>query len=260
MPRIKAMLREGQVVRVFATGQLLSPKLLEIVGEHGDFDALWLDQEHAGLTMRDIELATMAARAYDMDHFVRLPATDYAAVMRPLEAGAGGVMISMVQSAAEVEQAVRWAKFAPRGERGVNGGNRDGRFGLVPLAEYCAKANADTFFGVQIETAGALESVGEIAAIPDVDLVFIGPSDLSQVLGVTGQFDHPRCLEAIQAIARACEAAGKPWGVFSRGPEYALRMKDLGCRLFCIAADLHVVHAGIRDVKARYSAFFPPRG
>ena len=82
MPRIKAMLREGKVVRVFATGQLLSPKLIEIVGEHGDFDALWLDQEHAGLTMKEIEWATMAARAYGMDHFVRLPATDYASVMR----------------------------------------------------------------------------------------------------------------------------------------------------------------------------------
>ena len=72
------------------SGQLLSPKLIEIVGEHGEFDALWLDAEHAGIAMKDIELATMAARAYGMDHFVRLPATDYASVMRPLEAGAGG--------------------------------------------------------------------------------------------------------------------------------------------------------------------------
>ena len=146
--------REGKVVRVFGTGQLISPKLIEIVGEHGDFDALWLDQEHGGLTMKDIELATMAARSYGMDHFVRLPATDYAAVMRPLEAGAGGVMFSMVRSPAEVEQAVRWAKFWPRGERGLNGGNRDGRYGLVPLVEYTARANAETFIGVQIETAG----------------------------------------------------------------------------------------------------------
>jgi 4-hydroxy-2-oxoheptanedioate aldolase len=260
MPRIKAMLGEGKIVRVFGTGQLISPKLIEIIGEHGDFDALWLDQEHGGLTMKDIELATMAARSYGMDHFVRLPPTDYASIMRPLEAGAGGVMLSMVKSPAEVEQAVRWAKFHPRGERGVNGGNRDGRFGLVPLAEYTARANAETFIGVQIETAGALESVAEIAAIPDVDLVFVGPSDLSQVLGVTGDFENPRCLEAIQSIARASAAAGKPWGVFSRGPDYAARMKDWGCQLFVVAADLHVVHAGIRDVKSRYAAIFPTKG
>ena len=68
------------------------------------------------------------------------------------------MMFSMVRSPAEVEQAVRWAKFWPRGERGLNGGNRDGRFGLTPLAEYTARANAETFIGVQIETAGALAS------------------------------------------------------------------------------------------------------
>ena len=137
-------------------------------------------------------------------------------------------MISMVRSPAEVEQAVRWAKFWPRGERGLNGGNRDGRYGLVPLAEYTARANAETFIGVQIETAGASRRSAEIAAIPDVDLLFVGPSDLSQVLGVTGDFENPRCLEAIESIAQASAAAGKPWGVFSRGPDYAARMKDLG--------------------------------
>src|SRR5438270_7385007 len=153
MPRIKQLLAEGKNVRVFAAGQLLSPKLVEMVGEHGGFDALWLDAEHAGITMKEVEHATLAARASGMDHFVRLPATDYAAIMRPLEAGAGGVMVSMVRSVAEAEQAVRWAKFWPRGERGLNGGNRDGRFGLTALAEYTARANAETFVGIQIETA-----------------------------------------------------------------------------------------------------------
>jgi 4-hydroxy-2-oxoheptanedioate aldolase len=165
MPRIKQLLKDGKVVRVFGLGQLLSPKLVEILGEHGGFDALWLDFEHAGLTMTEIELATMAARYYGMDHFVRQPATDYASLMRALEAGAGGVMISMARSPADAEQAVRWAKFWPEGERGLNGGNRDGRFGLEPLAQYTARVNAETFVGIQIETADALASVAEIAAV-----------------------------------------------------------------------------------------------
>src|SRR5277367_6553350 len=218
MPRIKQMLSEGKVVKVFGLGQLCSPKLIEILGEHGGFDALWLDFEHGGLTMKDIELATMAARFYGIDHFVRLPATDYAAVMRPLEAGAGGVMISMVRSPREAEQAVRWAKFWPDGERGLNGGNRDGRFGLTPMAEYAAKANAETFVGIQIETPTALAAVAEIAAVPDVDLLFVGPADLSQMLGVTGDFENPRCFDAIERIARACADARKPWGIVPRGP------------------------------------------
>lgn len=257
MAKIKQMLADGQTVRMFGVGQLFSPKLIEIVGEHGGFDALWLDAEHAGLTMKEIELGTMAARAYGMDHFVRMPATDYAAIMRVLEAGAGGVMVSMVRGPEDVEQVVRWAKFGPRGERGVNGGNRDGRFGLTPLAEYVARANAETFVGIQLETAGAIAAAAEIAAIPDVDLLFVGPADLSQVMGVPGQFEHPKCLEAIERIARICAEAGKPWGIVPRGPEYAQRMKDWGCRMFVLAIDIHVVHAGIRATKdQRYAAFF----
>lgn len=257
MPRIKELLAQGEVVRLFGVGQLVSPKLIEIVGEHGGFDGLWLDQEHAGLTMKEIEWATLAARAHGMDHFVRLPATDYAAIMRPLEAGAGGVMVSMVRSAAEAEQAVRWAKFWPRGERGLNGGNRDGRFGLTPIPDYVARANAETFVGIQIETAGALASAAEIARVPDVDLLFVGPADISQVLGVPGDFENPRCLEAIEGIARACAEAGKPWGIVPRGPEYAARMRGWGCRMFVLGFDIHAVHAGIRAAKQRYAAFYP---
>jgi 2-dehydro-3-deoxyglucarate aldolase/4-hydroxy-2-oxoheptanedioate aldolase len=257
MPRIKQLLADGGVVRMFGVGQLISPKLIEIVGEHGGFDALWLDNEHAGITMKEIELATMAARAYGMDHFVRLPATDYATIMRPLEAGAGGVMVSMVRSVAEAEQAVRWAKFWPRGERGMNGGNRDGRFGLTPMAEYAAKANAETFVGIQIETPTAFAAVAEIAAIPDVDLLFVGPADLSQMLGVPGDFENPRCMDAIQRIATACADAGKPWGIVPRGPQYADRMRGWGCRMFVLGLDIHTFHAGIRSIKERHPAFFP---
>lgn len=256
MPRIKQLLAEGKLVRMFGVGQLLSPKMIEVVGAHGEFDALWLDQEHAGLTMKEIEWATLAARAWGLDHFVRLPATDYAAIMRPLEAGAGGVMVSMVRSAAEAERAVRWSKFWPRGERGLNGGNRDGRFGLTPLAEYTRTANAESFVGIQIETAGAIAEVAEIARIPDVDLIFVGPADISQVLGVPGDFENPRCLETIEGIARACAEAGKPWGIVPRGPDYAARMQGWGCRMFVLGFDIHALHAGIRATKQRYPGFF----
>jgi 2-keto-3-deoxy-L-rhamnonate aldolase RhmA len=139
----------------------------------------------------------------------------------------------------------------------MNGGNRDGRFGLTPMAEYAAKANAETFVGIQIETPTAFAAVAEIAAIPDVDLLFVGPADLSQMLGVPGDFENPRCMDAIQRIAAACAEAGKPWGIVPRGPEYAERMRGWGCRMFVLGLDIHTFHAGIRNVKERYAGFFP---
>ena len=256
MPRIKETLASGGTVRLFGVGQLISPKLIEMVGLHGGFDGLWLDYEHAGFGMRDIELATLAANAHGLDHFVRQPATDYAAIMRSLEAGANGVMVSMVRSPEEAEQAVRWSKFHPRGERGMNGGNRDGNYGMTPMPEYVREANARTFVGIQIETAGAIASAKEIAQVPDVDLLFVGPADISQVLGVPGDFDNPRCLDAIEGIARACAEAGKPWGVVPRGPDYAERMAGWGCKMFVLGFDVRAMNDGIRAAKERYASFF----
>jgi 4-hydroxy-2-oxoheptanedioate aldolase len=256
MPRIKETLAGGGTVRLFGVGQLIGPKVVEMVGLHGGFDGLWLDFEHAGFGMRDIEIATLAANAHGLDHFVRQPATDYAAIMRSLEAGANGVMVSMVRSPEEAEQAVRWAKFHPRGERGMNGGNRDGKFGLTPMPEYVREANARTFVGIQIETAGAIASAKEIAQIPDVDLLFVGPADISQVLGVPGDFDNPRCLDAIEGIARACAEAGKPWGVVPRNLEYAERMAAWGCKMFVFGFDVRAMNDGIRAAKERYASFF----
>ena len=96
--------------------------------------------------------------------------------------------------------------------------------------------------------------MAEIAAIPDVDLLFVGPADISQVLGVPGDFENPKCLDAIERIARACADAGKPWGIVPRGPEYAERMRGWGCRMFVLGFDIHAFHAGIRAVKDRYAA------
>src|SRR5262245_52074280 len=127
--RLKELLAQGKLIRVFALGQLCHPKMVEMVGFFGSFDAVWLDQEHGGLTMEQVENCARAARATGLDSFVRLAATDYATVMRPLEAGAGGVMAAQVRNAKQTEDVVRWSKFHPRGLRGVNSTGVDGRYG-----------------------------------------------------------------------------------------------------------------------------------
>src|SRR5437879_9182628 len=149
--RLKQLLAQGKLVKVFGLGQLCHPKIVEIIGQDGGFDAVWLDQEHAGLSVAQIEQAALAARAAGLDSFVRLAPTDYACVMQALEAGAGGIMAAQVRSARQAEEVVGWAKFHPRGQRGINGSGADGRYGTLRVAEYLRRANAETFVALQID-------------------------------------------------------------------------------------------------------------
>lgn len=252
--RLKAALRQGKLVRVFCAGQLCHPKIIEILGLHGTYDAVWLDQEHAGLTIEQIEHATRAARAVGLDTFVRLAATDYATVMRPLEAGAGGVMAAQVRSARETADVVRWAKFHPQGLRGVNSTGVDGRFGTLPKMEYMQRANAATLVAIQIEHIEAVEDVEKIAAVPHVDVLFVGPADLAQSMGIPGEWNHPRIWQAIERVAAATRAAGIAWAILPADAAYAKRCFDLGCRMLSVGLDVWTLQRGFKVVDDEYAA------
>jgi 4-hydroxy-2-oxoheptanedioate aldolase len=254
--RLKELLARGQLVRVFALGQMCDPKFVEIVGLHGGFDAVWLDQEHAGLTLQQIEHATRAARAVGLDSFVRLAPTDYATVMRPLEAGAGGVMAAQVRSARQAADVVRWAKFHPLGMRGVNSCGVDGRYGSVPLAEYMRRANAETFLAIQIEHADAVEEVDQIAALEGVDVLFIGPADLAQSMGLPADWEHPRLWQAFERVAQAARKHHVHWAILPPSPAYALRCTELGCRMLSLGMDVWTVHKGLKAVRDEFAEFF----
>jgi 4-hydroxy-2-oxoheptanedioate aldolase len=244
--QLKALLAQNKLTRVFCLGQLCHPKFVEIIGMHGGYDAVWLDQEHAGLSIAQIEQAALAGRAIGLDTFVRLAPTDYATVMRPLEAGAGGIMAAQVKSAAEAEQVVQWAKFHPRGQRGVNGSGVDGRYATMPLLDYMKRANDETFVAIQIEHYGAVDEVEKIAAIKDVDILFIGPADLGQSMGLVGEWDHPKVWQAIERVAKAADANGIHWAILPRSADYAKRCVDLGCKMISIGIDTWAIQRGLK--------------
>jgi 2-keto-3-deoxy-L-rhamnonate aldolase RhmA len=254
--RLKSLLKQDKVVRIFCVGQLCEPKLVEIIGLQGGFDAIWLDQEHGSVTTAQIEQATRAARTCGLSTFVRLAPTDYAAVMRPLEAGAGGVMAAQVRSARQAEEIVRWAKFHPRGARGINNTGFDGRYGMQPLGEYLREANARTFVAIQIEHVDALNEVERIAAVPDVDVLFVGPADLSQSMGLPAEWEHPRIWQALERVAQAARQHGIHWGILPATPSHARRCVELGCRMLSIGIDVWAVERGLAAFQAEYADFF----
>lgn len=254
--RLKELLAQNKLTRVFGMGQVCHPKLVEIIGLMGGFDAVWLDQEHAGLSLEQIEQAALAARASGIDSFVRLAPTDYATVMRPLEAGAGGIMAAQVRSARQAEDVLQWSKFHPRGLRGVNGTGIDGNYGTLRMDEYLRRANAATFVAIQIEHIDAVEDVEQIAAIKDIDILFIGPADLSQSMGIPAQWDHPRLWQAIERVAQAARTNGTHWAILPPNPAYARRCVDLGCKMLSIGLDVWAFQRGLKAFQSDYSDYF----
>jgi len=255
METLRQKLTRGDVTIVFGMGRLMHYNLIQAIGMNGGFDAVWFDLEHVGNSIEQLEIGAMAARSQGMDSFVRLAPTDYSVISRSLECGASGVMAAQVRTAAEAEQVVRWSKYAPRGVRGLNVSSYDGRFGLAPLSEHVERANKETLVIIQIETLESLDHLDGIASIPEVDMLFIGPSDLSQALGVTGDFWNPKCLEALDKVAAACAKHGTHWGCLPPDPKYAARAVEHGCKLLSITSDLRLLNLGIKAVKDNYKDF-----
>ena len=252
----KQKLARGERTVAFAVSRVYHHNLIQMLGLAGGFDGFWIDAEHAGFTATEMEVAAMAGRGFGLDSFVRIPPTDYAAVTRCLESGVSGVMGAQIHSAEHAEEFVRWCKFAPRGCRGLNAGGYDGRFGSIPAGAFTQQANRDTFVAIQIETAGALEQCDAIADIDGVDHLFVGPSDLSQVLGVTGDFMHAECLAAIDRVAAAVQRQGKSWGAVTPTREHAAMCAQKGCRMISLTNDVRLVNAGIQAVKGTFEEFF----
>src|SRR5262249_59472035 len=174
----------------------------------------------------------------------------------PLAAGAGGVMAAQVRSARQAEDVVRWAKFHPLGMRGVNGTGLDGLYGTLPQAEYMRRANDETFIAIQIEHADAVEEVDRIAALPGVDVLFLGPSDLAQSMGLAAQWDHPRLWQAIERVAQAAHKHGRAWAILPRDPEYARRCVALGCRMLSLGIDVWALQRGLKAFPPEFPGYF----
>ena len=253
---IKERLASDKLVRVFAVGRIVHPVMFDLFGLAGDFDTVWLDQEHGGLSYDQIRMASICCRANGFDSFVRMAPTDYSRVTQNLEAGAGGLMAARIESADHAEQFMQWAKFAPRGSRGMNTSGRDSDYTYKTQVDFAADANRDHFISIQIETLGALKDADKIAAIDGVDLLFVGPSDLSQALGHLGEIGHTKVWEAIDRVAAACQKHGKHWGTVGPTPEYAGRAIEKGCRMISMASDLLAVRRGIESLKTAYAPFF----
>jgi 4-hydroxy-2-oxoheptanedioate aldolase len=206
-----------------------SAPLVEMLG-HAGFDWVLLDCEHGSLSLADVEIMCMAADAVGITPIARPRSNDAADIQSVLDRGAHGVQVPHVNTAEDARRAVAAVKFGPGAARGLAAGTRPDCWGLgAKLPDFAAQANAQSLVCLQIEHAEAVANIDAILQVPDVDVVFVGPSDLSQSMGHPGRPDEPGVAAAIDTVLRKAAAAGRVTGL----PATTAALPDVlarGCR------------------------------
>ena len=233
LPALRERLRSG--TPLLATFSIIpSVEVVELVALAG-FDAIIIDLEHGAHGSEALGPLILAARARGIYPLVRVRSSEPTEIGAALDAGAAGVIVPQIGSLAEAERAVKAARFAPDGNRGANP--------FVRAADYSgrlawfAEANRDVAILLMIEGQSALLAASEIASLPHLDGIFIGPMDLSHALGVPGEMGHPKVVDAITTVIAACKANTITAGIFAGTPEAAKRWIAEGVTLPAVSAD-----------------------
>lgn len=237
----KQRLREGHL----AIGQwisLPSPAVAELVASVG-MDWLVIDAEHGPAGWETVEEIVRAMKGTDVTPIVRVPGNDPVFIKKALDRGGYGVVVPMVNTPAHATAAVAAAKFPPDGIRGV-AGTRASRYGL-DLPDYVARWNEQVLIICQLETAEAVGNADAIAAAPGVDVLFIGPNDLSASLGIFRQFDHSEYRSAVDRILTAARTHQKVAGIMASGADDALAQIERGFRFVSVGSDTRMLAAAV---------------
>ncbi|HEX4810795.1 MAG TPA: aldolase/citrate lyase family protein [Bryobacteraceae bacterium] len=233
--KLKEKLRAGETV-IGPYIRHADPGLAEILCYLG-FDYLFFDGEHAPIGERECENLARVCELTGVTPIVRVPANLPWMIGRHLDTGMQGVQIPMVNSAAEAIAAVRAAKYQPLGNRGLAGARAANYGQLLPFSfpAHIEKSNAETMVIVQVETPASIEELPEIVKTPGIDVVFIGPTDLSNSLGHPGDFKHPDVQAAFDRIISIVAASDKVLGVLATTTEASLEWRARGARyLLCV--------------------------
>lgn len=228
-----------------------SASAVEIAASVG-FDWLLIDLEHGSGSLADLRNMLLACRGSTAAPIVRLRSVDPDSVKFVMDSGAAGVMFPFVSSAAEAEKAVAAMKYPPEGTRGVAGVIRATDYGRSWEA-YFREANQHSLVVVQIETEEAIKAAEEIAAVPGVDVLFVGPLDLSVNMGCPADFTPPHFVKALQHVVAASQKHGKTAGILSR-PQHASEHLAMGFRLFALGSDSGAIVSGLQQALATITA------
>jgi 2-keto-3-deoxy-L-rhamnonate aldolase RhmA len=229
------------------------PHIVGIAAQAG-YDYVMPDLEHTGITLRELESVVRAADASGIVPLVRVPGPSKRDILAVLETGVRGIMIPAVESAEEAKEVVQAARYGPIGRRGVYYLGYGSDYGSIPPAEHFRCANDELLIILQIETSKGVQQAAEIANVPGVDCLLVGPGDLTQSLGVPWEFEHPAVWEAICKTFQATRLHGKIAGIMPAGADHARRCVEEGARLLIWGPDLALLQRAAKEDAAQLHA------
>jgi len=189
-----------------------SPQLVEIAARMG-FDWVLIDCEHGTINLESVESLARAAEASGITPIARPRSKDPADIQQVMDRGVMGVQVPHLKTGHDAQDVVDAVKYHPLGKRGLAAGTRPANYGFgITQSEYVEEANRESLICVQFEDKEAIENADEILKVPNIDVFFIGPSDLSQSMGHPGQYDEPSVAEAINSTFDKILAAGQTAG------------------------------------------------
>lgn len=231
---------------------LASPYCAEICAGAG-FDWLLLDGEHAPNDVRSLLAQLQAIAAYDVAAVVRPPVADTTLIKQYLDIGAQTLLLPMIDHVEQAEIAVRATRYPPHGMRGVGSGlARAARWSRIP--QYLQRADGEICVLVQVESKKGIENLDAIAAVPGVDGVFIGPSDLAAAYGHIGQTTHPEVAAIIERAIAGIRRAGKAVGILAVDDKVARRYIELGCSFIAVGTDVGLLARGAERLAQSFQA------
>jgi len=223
----------------------------EIAARAG-FDWVLIDLEHGSGNEADLVSQLQAVDTTDTLSIVRIAWNETPRFKRTLDMGPGGIMIPYVNTAEEARQAAASMRYPPQGVRGAARFHRANGYSQN-FESYFAEANDKLLTVVQIETAEAVGNAEEIAAVEGVDVLFVGPLDLSVSLGVMGQMQHPDFRAAIKRVIEACRAHGKSPGILLPGADMIPAAVEDGFRFLAAGSDGSAVVAGMKTLVTAFN-------
>ncbi|MGA0557656.1 HpcH/HpaI aldolase family protein [Larkinella sp. VNQ87] len=252
MKNLKKRLKQGETLNGCWLN-LGSSLTAEIVGQAG-FDWVLIDLEHGAGSEKDVLYQLQALEHTGAGAIVRVESAESQRIHRVLDMGAEGIMCPKIRNPEDAQKVVDGLHYPPHGHRGVAKMVRATGF-AQHFDRYYADSYDTTLGVLQIETVEVLNHLDEVAALEGVDVLFIGPADLSMELGIFGQFNHPRFKEALQETVDAARKAGKATGILFFNPDDYQRYHDLGIRFLACGSDGTFVADGARTLAAKLNAF-----